>query len=944
MIKCGKYLLYLLFFLMPKLVLAESQNFRTDSLKAVALNRSASNFGRQGLYSESLDSLFLSLNIRKRIYNENNYKSFASTYRLIGTNYKNLGLFDLAIQYSLLAEQAYIQGYGENYLSTAYVYLNLGNIYRSKLNNNEAIQYYNQMVNIYKNQKKINIENVAGAYYSVAEIYYRMNKYNESLEIIDKYLKNADDDTKILFFDLSGAIFQELNRNKEASESYKKAIQYSISQYTDTDLVVAMEYLNFASFLISVGNSGEAIEMLAKAYNIIYLTEKTKGENLANYYQVMGDLHKNKQVETKELFAFKKQKYKNLQQALVYYNKALFSLNFPENNLSGINLDSINCISEIRCLDHLKIIADTYMQIVSVFEDKNSGIHKKSLTKALEYYKITGLFIHKLRKGISGDESKIQLAELEQSTFINIIQASYKAYLLNGDLETLELAFNNAERLKASAIFDKLSDQLAKENSLIPDSLNRLEQTINLQIASYSEELFYEQDEEQQDRETIAELDSTLFQLKKQRTELNSYLENNYNDYYELKYSDSFYKISEIQQKLKKNEVLLEYVLNETDTLPELYTFLISTNKLSLIKQEVDNEFLGAIDNVFHFMSDPGYLFTKNSDSKRYCKASNLLHQKLIFPFKNEIKGKKIIIVPDGKLNYISFDALIEKMPDTTKTINFKNLDYLIKKNTINYSYSANLLFKFNDVKQKTKNSALAFAPIYSADTFVFENQKLILMPIPGIQKEVDLISKEIKTKLYKGDQATVLNFRDNVEDYDILHLAMHAFINDSIPALSRFAFSQNRDKPGENDRWINTADIYNLDLNARLTVLSACNTGSGKLRKGEGVMSLARGFFYAGCPSIVMTLWETEDNSGTQIMSSFYKNLKKGKSKDDALRFAKLDYLKNSKSRLAHPHYWLGYVRDQFNYRVGGIKSFLLSFIHGNGNTTTPLTARRVI
>lgn len=90
------------------------------------------------------------------------------------------------------------------------------------------------------------------------------------------------------------------------------------------------------------------------------------------------------------------------------------------------------------------------------------------------------------------------------------------------------------------------------------------------------------------------------------------------------------------------------------------------------------------------------------------------------------------------------------------------------------------------------------------------------------------------------------------------------------MPAFSRFAFTQNEETEINNDGWLNTADIYNLELNARLTVLSACNTGSGNLRKGEGVMSLARGFLYAGCPSIIMSLWEVEDNAGTEIMHSF--------------------------------------------------------------------------
>ena len=292
-----------------------------------------------------------------------------------------------------------------------------------------------------------------------------------------------------------------------------------------------------------------------------------------------------------------------------------------------------------------------------------------------------------------------------------------------------------------------------------------------------------------------------------------------------------------------------------------------------------------------------------------FCHNSYTLYQKLIKPFENEIKDKKIIIVPDGKLNYISFDALIDEMPDTTKIIRFNNLSYLIRKNCINYTYSANLLYKFDDLSRKANKSVLAFAPEYQTDTFSFENNKLVLMPLPGVKKEVNNISHEVKAKVFEGAEATEINFRKNVENYDILHLAMHAYINDSLPAFSRLAFTQHTGKLPNDDGWLNTADIYNLNLNARLTVLSACNTGIGKLQKGEGVMSLARGFLYAGCPSIIMTLWEAEDNSGTKIMSSFYKYLKKGKPKDQALRLAKLDYLDNANPRLAHPHYWLSYV-----------------------------------
>jgi len=285
------------------------------------------------------------------------------------------------------------------------------------------------------------------------------------------------------------------------------------------------------------------------------------------------------------------------------------------------------------------------------------------------------------------------------------------------------------------------------------------------------------------------------------------------------------------------------------------------------------------------------------------------LYKKLIEPFNDDIRDKKLIIVPDGKLNYVAFDALIDELPDTTKNIQFSKLNYLIKKNCINYTYSANLLYKFDNLSKKANKEVLAFAPVYNNDIITLDNKKITLLPLPGVQKEVQNISNEIKTKEFIGSDATEMNFRSNVEKYDMLHLAMHAYINDSVPAYSALVFEQHTGDQPETDGKLNTADIYNLKLNARLTVLSACNTGSGTLRKGEGVISLARGFFYAGCPSVIMTLWEVEDNSGTKIMSSFYKYLKKGKPKDEALRLAKLEYLSNANPRLSHPHCWLGYV-----------------------------------
>jgi CHAT domain-containing protein len=387
-------------------------------------------------------------------------------------------------------------------------------------------------------------------------------------------------------------------------------------------------------------------------------------------------------------------------------------------------------------------------------------------------------------------------------------------------------------------------------------------------------------------------------------------METEYKDFYELKYSKSILSAREVCSKLKGNDVIVEYFINENDSSIELYTFLMGKNKLEFKKQILPSKFNYWVEDIFQFMSDSEFLLTKNRDAKEFSTSSFNLYRYLIQPYENELNKKNITIIPDGKLCYIPFDVLLTSLPDTTKNIEFNELNYLIKNYTFNYANSANLLVNSNLNKKKNNNKTGAFAPIYQNGDFIdYAGQQIQLIPLPGIQKEVEKIEKLVNCELFTGNDATEDNFRKNAENFDILHLAMHAFVNDSVPALSSFAFTQTKSDDLLKNGLLNTADIYNLQLNANLTVLSSCNTGTGSLQKGEGIMSLARGFLYAGCPSIIMSLWEVEDNSGTAIITSFYKHLKRGKAKDEALRDAKLEYLESVNSRLAHPHYWSGFI-----------------------------------
>lgn len=881
---------------------SENQTLKKDSIRAKMLYLKGQELFRNNSYKSAIDTFKYSLELRKKYYGANSYETGVLE-NALGIVYKSTNQLDKALDFFLQAEQSYLSDENPSNESIAKLYNNIGNLYRSKLNYLSAIEYLERSLKIINSNDKYLKSDI---YYSLARTYFDLKEYDKALELIKSHKKEADEYLRLLYTDLEASVYQALEINDKADEAYNEAI--NLAKKLNYPMDLAYEYLNYATFLGTTSAIEKAYLVLQKAHAIIIQTEREEGLNLAEYYYILGGLHSSKKVESNNFDVFKRLKTENLEEAIRAYKKGLRALNFNFDIHSDTISDFSSSLSLIQSLDILKLIADSYVQIALINEERKNKNYIEPLKQSIDFYKVTSDIIQKARKEISSEESKIKLAELEQATFQKMIQAAYRAYEVTLEPEIMNFAFKSAERFKASSVFDRLSDELAK-NDLIPDSLIELENTINYSISQNTETLYYLQKEEQPESTEIEKVESILFQLKKQREELNQYLEENYSSFYNLKYSDQLLGIKDIQNNLKNNEVILEYVYNDIDSLPKLYTFFISSGKTHFVQPEIDSTFVRAVENAFYFMSNPKYIFTKNEDSKAFCTASNLLYKKLIYPFENEIENKKILVVPDGKLNYLAFDALIEEMPDTSSLINFVRLKYLIKKNSINYSYSANLRYKFTRHGRKTQNKVLAFAPYYEQDTFQFNNESMVLVPLPGVQKEVEIISNEIKTRIFEGGQASEYEFRKESENYEILHLAMHAFIDDTNPAFSRLAFAQNDNINPENNGWLNTADIYNLDLNAKLTVLSACNTGSGKLRQGEGVMSLARGFLYAGCPSIIMTLWEVEDKAGTQIMGAFYKNLKKGRSTDEALRLAKLEYLENANPRTAHPHFWLGYV-----------------------------------
>ena len=268
-------------------------------------------------------------------------------------------------------------------------------------------------------------------------------------------------------------------------------------------------------------------------------------------------------------------------------------------------------------------------------------------------------------------------------------------------------------------------------------------------------------------------------------------------------------------------------------------------------------------------------------------------------------------MVPSGRCTYLPFELLI--LNPSPVSAGFQDLDYLIKAYAMNYVYAASLFKQENPSAQvSSKPSVLAMAPEYDEipveiNQANYKNTRMYRGPLNWNQEEIAQINDHFSGEYLRGREATEGSFKARSANHDVLHMAMHALVDSEDASRSSLLFA--RDGSEDEDGLLFTEELYGMNLPANMVVLSACNTGLGQVREGEGMMSLGRAMAYAGCASIVTSYWAVDDKSTAELMALFYSELADGRSKQDALRNAKLQYLDQARGVAAHPYYWGGFV-----------------------------------
>lgn len=397
-----------------------------------------------------------------------------------------------------------------------------------------------------------------------------------------------------------------------------------------------------------------------------------------------------------------------------------------------------------------------------------------------------------------------------------------------------------------------------------------------------------------------------------------------------LKNKDSL-KVIELEKEVERHQ---KYVKKSFPVISESMRSSFNTEKfrktLSRGTCVLKYKKLGAIMYLFQITKDTTLIHEINYDKKiqnqleTYVrtirergedKELGALIRENIIPFSIDTYDQ-LFVLPDHALNHLSFETLVDK-----------DGEYLVFSKSI--SYALHLIF-INNQRERTSSEIQVYQPDYSENI-----TDLTTIALRGAQKEAEQLSQLFDTELFHGEDANVQTFFKQAPKAKILHLSMHAKMNQEEPELSYFLFS----KEGEEKLYLES--LYGAKLQADIAVLSACNTGSGNMDALGTYATLQRSFTFAGVSSTVSSLWEAPDDATQEIIVSFYGFLKKGMPKSEALQKAKLEYLKrNDDPYLTMPYYWASFVISgdvspmsgdvNFTYYLLGLL-FLLILFFGN-------------
>ncbi|MFY0607779.1 MAG: CHAT domain-containing protein [Cyclobacteriaceae bacterium] len=783
---------------------------------------------------------------------------------VVGEANLKLGRNDLALD-ALNKAEATLQD--TESLIAAACYNDLGVIYWNNQNKETSSAYHQQALDIRKASLDKNDVLLADSYLNLGLIYLGDNflkaiiNFNNALKIYQNAYGRNHPQVALCYSNLAFANSSESNFT-EALTYLESTLAIWESNFEGDHPNKAFTKSNMGRILSEQGNYDQALVLHEDALQQYIRLYGDKHPEVANTYYLIGTVQNEKS---------------NYKEAILSFQRSIYSNLIEQNYSSQYELPELDgYFNGDILLSSLQAKAQALEAIH--FEKSLSPIDIKS---ALDTYLLCDDLIAQIRQGRLTEGDKIRIGKVAAEIYDSGIRTSI--YLANKTFKRKyyeEMAFIFCERSKSAVLLEAISDTKAKSFAGIPESMLILEDSLKTQMSFIEQQLASNKDDAK-----ITSLENQLFELRKSYRSFIGKLETDYPNYFNLKYRKSDISLSELQGKLDDYSAILSYFIGEES----IYIFAITNDQMEITEVPKSDKLLqlvkGMLNGIKYHVTDV------------YKESSKKLYDQLIPTIPKMVQY--LAIIPDGLLGTIPFEALAKEDEDG-------EIKYLLEEYAISYDYAASLLNEKLNKQPGTGKGILLSAPV------TFDNNDLKMVPLPGSQQEV----KEIRY-LFLGDEdrpdvilkadASESNLKSEmISKYKYLHFATHGIVHESKPELSRIFLSPDE----QNDGSLYSGEIYNLDINADLVALSACETGLGKIEKGEGIIGLSRSLMYAGAKNMMVSLWQVSDASTSQLMIEFYRqhlHHSSNMSFADDLRKAKLMLLKDE--TYSDPYYWAPFI-----------------------------------
>jgi CHAT domain-containing protein len=716
---------------------------------------------------------------------------------------------------------------------------------------------YSSAGNIVKNylfqaEREKNQEHLFSGFVNLSIIYHETGNYTDAIKLLEEAvrLKNLSPEKK-------GLIYSNLSRNYLSIQELTKAKRFALQAETlfknDPNPNNRLPLTNIYSLLslISVQeqNLDNALKFIEQAQRLTSLHRQLfKNRDLAKLLITHAGILKIKKAYS---------------QSLKLYKEALTIL-LPTYKPDSLGLPDVSLFyAENALKEALDGLADLYLEM-------------DLPENALACYDLSFDVEDLLRVTYNYDEAKLQQQLENRDRTEQVINILHKLAIKTKDTRYVMRAFQRAERTKAITLKERIENRYQKYGTG-QDSLRRQESYLRYKQATLASEIAIERLNHQ--RLNIDRINQLVTRQTKITIELRT-LDKLIKEQNTTPIKTTM-AVEKLQTKLENdNATLIEFFTGKN----ALYTFRIDAHSIELDKTDSLKKINNTIIQLNSFFTSSAAI---NNQITQYKTLAIELFTRLKLPQSNTTKN--LILIPDGLLNLVPFDALLY---EKSNAITYSSLPFLIKKYAISYQPSAFLYSNFDRSPILiNKKGALAMFPVFEKT----ENA------LHYSQQEASEIHKYIDGTYLFTQQATKKAFLDNAGKFSIIHLSTHASAGDYYkPPSITFI-----------DSVLYLPQVYGLKLNADLLVLSACETGVGTVVKGEGALSLARGFQFAGVHNIIFSLWKVNDYATAELMAKFYAHYTRSGSKAEGLHHAKLGYMNDETISNSHksPYYWAGFV-----------------------------------